>query len=430
MKKVFLSLGITLLLLGTSLSPVYAFQVSVDVIGSAELKELSPGIEKTVLTRCVAKKVELSKYNLLSITLSQLGDTLSFDAILDQTPPKAFHKDLPEKNLISETIDEMIDAFFSSYQKAQATPTVAKPLPQEKKHEHVLSEIKIPFEAYSIAVLQDTVFVSSQNTIYMYSDTAFQPWWHAPARDKIFRIYAYRDSIIALVDHFDTFHTYKISGSTTEEHWPNPVIPHGDSLISAVLIMSPDIMKEENRWSKASGIEGTPPKIPVGADIISSVMSDVMSEYEGEELITFSETGKLKIVNKKKSLWMSGNKLGNLPFHIKDEYNVKGELDGNYRREARVRTVRYYLYPRIVITEDGTIISIRNSEGLTSILNSFSQFTASRIIAYSRFDSVPEETELSQTGIGFYADLALYKDKLVGLNLAKDKSTLRFISLE
>ena len=104
------------------LVPTLAFsmEAAVEITGPQELTSLKAGIEKSVITRCIAKGIALEKYQKITITLSKLGDIISYDALLDTKPVRAFHKDLKDTSALSATIDEMIDAIFSETGRPQA----------------------------------------------------------------------------------------------------------------------------------------------------------------------------------------------------------------------------------------------------------------------------------------------------------------------
>ncbi|HOO46641.1 MAG TPA: hypothetical protein PLM29_10460, partial [Deltaproteobacteria bacterium] len=75
-------------------SILYAADPRVEVIGTDDLVSLKAGIEKSIIARCISQGINLDANPELTITIFQLGDIISFDAVLDSQPPRAFHTDL------------------------------------------------------------------------------------------------------------------------------------------------------------------------------------------------------------------------------------------------------------------------------------------------------------------------------------------------
>ena len=118
MRKILPVLSFMVCLLVPSLA--FSMEATVEITGPQELTSLKSGIEKSVITRCIAKGIALDKYQKITISLSKLGDIISYDALLDTKPARAFHKDLKDTSALSATIDEMIDVIFFETGKPQA----------------------------------------------------------------------------------------------------------------------------------------------------------------------------------------------------------------------------------------------------------------------------------------------------------------------
>ncbi|MCD6571619.1 MAG: hypothetical protein J7L53_13040 [Deltaproteobacteria bacterium] len=426
MKRKILHLIVITLLVLIPLSNAFAFDVSVEITGPEELTRLKSALEKSIAARCISKGIDTSIYNTLNITITQIGDVISIDAILDTKPPRGFHKDIKNINDISNAMDEMIDAVFVSIQT---------PLIEEKQADRVIHEQKeiapvvLPFKATAITISNDTIFVSDKKTIYTIKDKVPHPWWKAPGTDEIFRIYSYKGSIIALVKHSKDLHTYRIKDGLTIKHWPTTVIPMGDGLISSRLMMIPDITSENNRWTKSRVIEGSPVVPPPGTDIIAATTSDVDPTHDGLEIISLSKTDKLKITNKGKTIWLGEVSIGGLSLYVEDEYIAKGSADGDTRIESHTRPVRYHLPPRITVTDDKEIITFANGQSVTKIFSNLRLYNSFQILAYKSSDMGLEKKVLYSSSTGRCADIAIQGRILLAVIVHKDKSKLLFINL-
>ncbi len=413
MKRKMLYLTVITSLMLISLSYAYALEISVEITGDKEIVDLQSALEKSAAARCISKGVDASLYNTLDITITQIGQTISIDAILDTKPPRGFHKDIKDINEISNVIDEMIDVIF--------VPVKAPPIEKEKSAYMIEKQKKkfpivLPFKARSITTSNNTIFVSDKKTIYIIKDDVPHPWWKAPRTDEIFRIYSYKDNIIALVKHMKNLHTYRIEDGHTIEHWPNPVIPMGDGLISSELMMMEEVTGQSYRWTAASVIEGRPAVLPAGMDIIATTISDIDPTYNGPEMISLSKSDKLKITNKGKTIWIGGTSVGGLSLYVENEYIVD-------------RVVRYYLPPKIIITDDKEIITFTNGQPYTRIFNNVRIYDSSRILAYSISDIGLEEVILYNTSTGYCADLSIQDRILLVVIVQNDKSKLLFMNL-
>lgn len=104
---------IILLLLFLIACPAFALDVAVDVKGPQDLVSLKDGLAKTITARCLAKNVDAGGAA-LNVSLFQMGNVISLDAILSSKPPKAFHRDLKSADELSGAIDAMIAELFTA----------------------------------------------------------------------------------------------------------------------------------------------------------------------------------------------------------------------------------------------------------------------------------------------------------------------------
>ena len=126
MKRAVLCLLLPFLIITLFTSVACAEEVQISIIGGEDLTSLAPGIKQTVTARCIAKGVNLDDYPGFSISILQMGDALSFDAILATTPPRAFHSDLTDKSGMSAAIDEMITKLFFTMPAVQQQPQTGR----------------------------------------------------------------------------------------------------------------------------------------------------------------------------------------------------------------------------------------------------------------------------------------------------------------
>jgi len=297
-----------------------ALDATVQINGPDDLVKLKPGIEQSLRARLIARGIDLSTPGNLTVTISQLGTNLSFDAILAVTPPKGYHKDIQGIDTLSATIDEMLTALFVP----NAAPAAAKAPPVKS----AVKAIELPFQLTSITTLDNTVFVADASAIYKLQDDKPVVWWKIPEKDTILRISAYQGSIIALTrhdSHFllnqpDQFISYRIADGRTAQKWTSAVAPTADGLLSAVLKIAPDITFQANRWSLATALEGRPFVLPAGTDIIATTFQDVDPQNPGPEIITFNPSGKLRIANANEVIWSSQASFATLPLSLQEEY--------------------------------------------------------------------------------------------------------------
>ena len=407
---------------------LHALEVSVETAGAPELTPLEAGIERSVYTRIIAGGLNVADYSRLAVSLVQLGELLTLDAVLEDEPPRGFHKDLQGIDELSQAIDEMVASIFAP---AHGHPAIAPPpavaAPPGAGLPVPVSQIELPLSARSLVVWGGEIFLADRDTVYHLEDGQALPWWEAPRRDEIYRLYPYDNSIFVLTRHKDRLHTYRIRAGHTVADWAYAVLPQGAGLISSGLWIAPDITGQESRWSAPAVVEGTPNELPAGMDPLAAVVHDVLPAFEGREYIFFSPQNRLSIGNEKSTIWSSKEKFDNLPFYVEEEYMRKGETQGKTRFETKQLTARYYLPPRILVTPQGAIITIRNDQGLSRILSNVSIYESSEVIAYRIAGDEIAPQILGNVSLGYCTDIALMDDALIMLTAQKGKSKVQVI---
>ena len=410
------SLNLLFILTSFTLFPCFAFAAgpNVEIIGPDDLVSLKPGIKQSIIARCISQGVSLEAHPELTVTIFQLGEVISFDAVLDSEPPRAFHSDIKERSAISQTIDEMISRIFiaplpawQSRQPAQAEPDY---IPQTRQ------EIDLPFIATSLIVHNGSIYVSDEKTIYIINDEKAEPWWKTPRNERIFRIYAYQDSIIALVKKMNDLNSFLINQGKTAQHWNIPVIPVGGALASAQISSDSDIPDGINMWSEPRFLEEGPIALPHGTDFLSVTMGDVTQAKQNEETLTFDNKARLRVSSAGEIVWSSSTKISPLPMFIEKEINSDDP------------PARYYIMPRILVN-DAEIITIRNDRGASKIFGNIIRFTGFEILAYSRKGSRFEDRTIVKTPKYYCADIALEDRSLLALIITDNNSFVQFIDL-
>lgn len=401
----------------------FCFEVGVDIQGPQDLAALKDGISKTITARCLAKNITMGKGELLNVSIIQLGDTISFDAVLGSVPPRAFHRDLKGAGELSATIDQMIGEIFpASPQKpaaesrppVQAVPKTAQP------------ELKLPFAATSMAVLNDTIFVSSKDTLYRIENGKAKPYWTPPKAAQIFRLYAYQGSLLAVTSRDNAFATCMIKDGKTAKSWDRCVVPVKNSLVASRIYTDRDLPDGTNRWEKAETLEGDPQPIPEGTDILSMLLNDISPSPDGDEIISFDRFNRLAAANGKTIVCTSDTKFSTLPLYLQDKaetFQYKGKDN-----EGRKPTVRYYLMPRI-ISQGKEVITIANDQGLAKFIGNLKMYDSSRILAYTPEDSEFTERDLATIRSHYCADIALDKGSILALVVKKSTSLIQRIDL-
>ena len=185
MKKI----GSILLLFMMLPAMLFAGEIKVDIIGGNPAEHLETGITRTVYARSLTKGVNLNQQPNLVISLTKLGAALSLDAVLETTPPRAFHRDLKSIDQLSEALDEMLS---SLYQQPAVQPVIpALPLAPvqaqvaEPAATEPLRNISLPFKATSIVIKDGRIYISSNDTVYALISKKPVKQWAAPRTESI-----------------------------------------------------------------------------------------------------------------------------------------------------------------------------------------------------------------------------------------------------
>jgi hypothetical protein len=393
-------------------------ETAVEITGPQELTSLKSGIEKSVIARCIARGIALEKYQKISITINKLGDIISYDALLDTKPVRAFHKDLKDTSALSATIDEMIDAFFFEAGKPQVTGIQP---PTALTAQEIAPKIMLPFIATSIAAIDDRIYVSDTKTVYELKGEKASALWEAPGKNEILRIYPYGESIIVLVKLMNDCRTFMISGKETKERWSKAVIPLGSGLISSNLTFNTIYGTIPYAWSKATQVAGSSPQIPDGLDVISSLSSDAMTSSTGIMIFSYNPKGTMVVSDGKSILWTDDTNAGNSPQFIEDLPVDRGDA-------GRDPIIRYYLKPRMV-PFGSEIVTFRNSLGSTRIVSGLNLFEYSQVLAYTRTGDSFTKNELATFPESYCPDITVIQGKIAAL-LVKNKLTyVQFLGL-
>ena len=402
------------------LVPTLAFsmEAAVEITGPQDLTSLKAGIEKSVITRCIAKGIALEKYQKITISLSKLGDIISYDALLDTKPVRAFHKDLKDTSALSATIDEMIDALFSEAGRTQAAE---QKISQAPTGQESAPKIVLPFIATSITAIGERIYVSDTKTVYELKGETASPLWKAPGNNEILRIYPYGESIIVLAKLMNDCRTFMIIGKETKERWSKAVIPLGSGLVSSNLTFDRIYGTIPYLWSKATQVAGSSPQIPDGLDIISSLFSETMTSSAGTRIITYKPNGTMVASDGKSILWTDDTIAGNAPQFIQDL-----PVDRDYSGGEPI--IRYYLKPRMV-TLGSKIITFRNSQGTSRIVSGLNLFEYSQVLAYTPKGDDFTKNELATFPDSYCPDITVIQGKAAAL-LVKNKVTyVQFLGL-
>jgi hypothetical protein len=389
----------------------FSMEATVEITGPQELTSLKSGIEKSVITRCIAKGIALEKYQKITISLSKLGDIISYDALLDTKPARAFHKDLKDTSALSATIDEMIDVIFSETGKPQAA---------EQKPSKALTgqesapKIMLPFIATSIAAIGDRIYVSDTKTLYELKGDKPTPLWKAPGNNEILRIYPYGESIIVLAKLMNDCRTFMILGKEIKERWSKAVIPLGNGLVSSNLTFDRIYGNIPYVWSKATQVAGTSPQIPDGLDVISSLSSEAMVSSTGTRIFTYNPNGTMVVIDGKSILWTDDTNAGNAPQFIEDLPVDRSNSGGD-------TILRYYLKPRM-IAFGSKIITFRNGQGTTKIVSGLNLFEYSQVLVYTQKGDDFTKDEFATFPDSYCPDITIIQGKAAAL-LVKNKFT-------
>ena len=285
MKKASACLVLLLSLLIAS-GTAHAFTVVVEMTGAEDFVGLKEGIQKTITARCLANNVAGQAGETLSVSLVQLGETISFDAVLDSKPPRAFHRDVGSRGEISGVIDQMIGEIFTV---AASAPPAWSGAPSAAPAEDALIEIpappaaesgiELPFVATSMAALGGTLYVSDEKTLYRMEGNDAVPCWSPPGTARIYRLYPYRDSLLAVTNRRDSFITYQIRDSKAVQSWERCVVPLGGTLVMSRLLTDSVLPDGANYWEEPAAVSGEGYAFPQGFDFVSAWTADI---YPGQ----------------------------------------------------------------------------------------------------------------------------------------------------
>jgi hypothetical protein len=401
------------------LVPILAFsmEVTVEITGPQELNALKSGIEKTVTARCVAKGIDLEKYKKLAITISKLGDVISYDALLDTKPARAFHRDLKDTAALSLIIDEMIGAIF--IEPVMPQPAPAPPVKPAVGQESI-PKIMLPFIATSMTSLGDRVFVCDTKTVYELKGEKTSPLWKVPGKNEIIRIYPYGESLIVLTKLMNDCRTFLISGSDTKERWSKAVVPLGNGLISTNLIFNKAYGSLPYVWSKAAQVTGSSPQVPEGLDIISATPTAGKTPSKDARMISYNKEGFMVVSDGKSIVWTDDEGAGNAPQFIEDE---------RVERDAQTDVVaRYYLRPRVIVLGD-SIVTFRNSQGSARIVSGFNLFEYSKVVVFTPSGTEFAKNELASFPESYCSDIATVQGKVAALIVKSKNSYVQLLGL-
>jgi hypothetical protein len=394
--------------------PCRAMEVNADITGIQDAGALKASIEKTVIARCVSRGVQLEEYKMLSISISRLGDTLSYDAILDAKPPRAFHKDMKDMSTISATIDEMIVAIFEPAKvqapppRAVLVPPAAVQAPQDKKFKTMA---KLSLVATSIASIGEKVFISDTYKVYELKGDKTLPVWQTPSKIEILRMYPFKDSLIILGKLGDMdLRTFLLKEGKVVERWDRAVLPIGNSLVSSALVADKDIGGRPFTWMPAKPVSGKPVQVPTGLDMIC-VAADPAAE--ASPIISHDPNDRLAVYKGKDLLWKSDTSSGIVPSFLEDPRPIPPE--------------RYYLKPRIVLS-GGKIITFWNDQGYGKMIARLPLFNGSNIIVYTTSgNNEYDKNTAANFPDSYCSDIALISGKVAALVVKEKKTYLQLL---
>ncbi|MRR14296.1 hypothetical protein EG833_02470, partial [archaeon] len=327
--------------------PALCLDINVDIKGPQELVSLKDGIIRTLQARCLARNPAAEEGSPLNVSLIQLGDTISFDAVLNANPPRAFHKDLKSIGELSPAIDQMIEGILMG----PAPKALREEKPLTVTAPETPAEIKLPFTATSMAVINGTVFVSSEDSIYRIIEGKPQPYGKPRQHYSIYRLFPHQDSLLAVCCRDkSSFKTFMIKDGSIIREWDGCAVPLGDSLIGSSLITDYDITDGQNKWKKTEILSGNPGKtqIPEGQDILSMLVSDISPGGEGEEIASFDIFKRITIKNGKSAIWTSDTSYGSLPLYVVSKPKSMASASTTSKKSSKEARENYYLMPRIL----------------------------------------------------------------------------------
>ncbi len=410
-----------LLVVACLLAPAAALgmDVSVEITGPPELAALKPGIEKTIPARCMSKGIDTKAFGRLAVTVTALGDVISYDAVLDTTPPRAFHRDIRDASALSGTIDEMITALFKGHEAAPDSPAAAVQPPKDQESR---PRVMLPFMATSIAAAGEHTWVSDSSTVYELTGDKTTPVWKARGNNRILRIYPYEGSIIVLAKIMDTVQTFRIHGSELAERWSKAVIPLGNGLISTGLTFDTMIYRPTGyHWSRAAQIQGSSPQIPEGLDILSVTAADFRQSSPGHEILSYNTAGRMVLSDGETILWTEDEDAGITPHYIEQERVERGDGEGEI-------PARYSLRPRAVAHGD-RIVTFRNNQGMARFVPRSNLFESAKVVLYMPSGDGFTRSELAEIPRGYCIDIAVTQNRAAVLVVQDKNVFVQYIGL-
>ncbi len=394
-------------------------EVAVEITGPPELSALKPGIEKTIPARCMSKGIDTKAFGRLTVTITALGDVISYDAVLDTSPPRAFHRDIRDASALSGTIDEMITALFPEH---GATPGSPAPAVQPPQSQESGPKIRLPFMGTSIAAAGERTWVSDASTVYELTGEKTTPVWKAGGNNTILRIYHYEGSIIVLAKIMDTVQTFRIHASELAERWRKAVIPLGNGLISTGLTFDTMIYRPTGyQWSRAVQITGSSPQIPEGLDILSATAAELRQSSPGPEILSYDTAGRMVLSDGKSVLWTDDEDAGITPHYIEQERVERGYGEGEI-------PARYSLRPRTVAFGD-RIVTFRNNQGMARIVSRSNLFESAEIVLYTSSAEGFSRRELAAVPRGYCVDIAVTQNRAAVLVVQDKNAFVQYIGL-
>jgi hypothetical protein len=320
-----------------------------------------------------------------------------------------------------------------------------------------IKDIELDFKATSITILNNNIYISdNKKTIYLLKDGNPSVWWTCKDKGPIYRIWAYQDSIMALVNHSqdfnnDVFVSYRIKDGEIIKTWNGAVLPMGKGLIWSDISMPPDLTEESNRWSATQVADGTPDLLFPGMDPLASLRAEVVPWCDGVEIIAFSgATGRLMVFSKDKTnpkkksmgwwqktknalsgsedpIWSSEAQFSRLPLFIKQVYIEK--TSKGMDAEPKEREVDYFIPPRILV-DSGNMIAIDNNQGLWSIIDKATYFKSCQLRLYSWNGTDFTESFLMKSSFGYCVDITIKDGSVLALIVTDQGTKLRTVSLK
>ncbi|HOS97224.1 MAG TPA: hypothetical protein PLR71_11255 [Deltaproteobacteria bacterium] len=394
-------------------------EVTVEITGPPELTALKPGIEKTIPARCMSTGIDMKAFGRLAVTITALGDVISYDAVLDTTPPRAFHRDIRDASALSGTIDEMIKALFAEH---GAVPGSRVPAVQPPQARESLPRVRLPFMATSIAAAGERTWVSDESTVYELTGDETTPVWKATGNNRILRIYHHEGSIIVLAKIMDTVQTFRIHGTELAEKWHKAVIPLGNGLISTGLTFDTMIYRPTGyQWSRAVQTQGSSPQIPEGLDILSATAAELRQSSPGPEILSYDTAGRMVLSDGKSVLWTDEEDAGITPQYIEQERADRGYGEGEI-------PARYSLRPRAVVFGD-RIVTFRNNQGMARIVSRSNLFESAEVVLFTPSAEGFTRSELASIPRGYCVDIAVTQNKAAVLVVQDKNAFVQYIGL-